>query len=184
MISTSKNCTREQNAPRLIDTKKALIIEPKVSPLSDYCSAASQISFSLSSVWRMESFVNSDLTNPSLSPCRRSRKFRRSVQVSVTRQPPTMISTWYAHREIGMRCQEISKANDLGGLKTLTFATVDQASPARELTPLNRAPTCGPDAPSIHLPPSFSGESRPIAGKSVMIAKTFSGALSMSIESE
>ena len=68
-----------------------------------------------------------------------------------------------------------------GRSAAVTLHVVDPFALPRRLWPLNRAPTLGPSAPSIHSQPVVSGLHSPIRVTSAMRSQTASGAAAMVI---
>ena len=73
-----------------------------------------------------------------------------------------------------------ANSNTLPGSQATTVALVDQRRTPFLLLPLKTAPSAGPVAPLIHLPPAFSGDHSPIRGRSETSAHTFSAGAAMS----
>ena len=71
-----------------------------------------------------------------------------------------------------------------GASHTVTSTEVDQDRRPIRFFPLKRAPTAGPAAPLLQVPPRFSGDQSPIRGRSVTIAHTFSAGAAISQDTD
>jgi len=127
---------------------------------NDQCSwghsvGVSQNDFSLSSVCRIESLVNSARTKPSLSPCLRSSI---CAGRSRSRSRDNRGSDFNAVLPLAMghRRQETSKNERRGRFVDLDLRYGRPLVTGPRVVPLNLAPTCASVAPSSHSPPSFS----------------------------
>ena len=105
---------------------------------------------------------------------------RWSTQLCVTRQPDAVGSTSYTQSHQFFPNTIRPKEKRLGASKAFTFTDVDHDLLPFWLRPLNTAPTAGPFAPLVHVPPWFSGDHSPIRGRSVTISNTLSGGAAMS----
>ena len=76
----------------------------------------------------------------------------------------------------------ILKAKRSGSLNSVIFTGANHDFPSQEFFPINLAPSSAPFEPFTHLPPSFSGDQRPMLGKSVMSSQTFVGLAAISFE--
>jgi len=75
---------------------------------------------------------------------------------------------------------EMAISKDLPGVQSMTVALVDHRRTPFLFVPVKTAPRAGPVAPFSHDPPTFSGESSPIRGRSATNAHADSAGAAIS----
>ena len=105
-----------------------------------------------------------------------------SIHVCVTLQPLSVDSMSMLQSDPPMSGILISNANLFGASNSVIVTGAFHDFPSQLFLPLNFAPSAGPVAPLIQSPPSFSGDHRPIEGRSVTRSHTCSGVAAISFE--